>query len=209
VSPSLLEPTVFLIDDDAAVRNSLSLLLSTFGMPVQAFESAEEFLRQWNSEAVGCLVMDVRMPGISGFSVQDLLRSRQIPIPIIFITGHGDLNACRRAFQGGAIDFLTKPVDEQALMEGIRKAIQHDVHSRRSFQESRISRERMERLSEREREVLKYIIEGLPNKIIAREIGLSTRTVESHRARILNKLEVESLAALIRTAVMAESAKPG
>lgn len=202
---SLLEPTVFLIDDDSAVRSSLSLLLSTFGMPVETYASAEDFLKSWNPEAVGCLVLDVRMPGISGFSVQDVLRSKQIPIPIIFITGHGDLNACRRAFQGGAVDFLTKPVDEQALMEGIRKAIQRDVKNRRSLQESQSSREKMERLTLREKEVLKLIIEGLPNKAIAQQIGLSTRTIESHRARIVNKLEVESLAGLIRTAVLAEA----
>lgn len=205
MSLSLLEPTVFLIDDDAAVRSSLSLLLSTFGMPVQAYESAEEFLHQWNPEAVGCLVLDVRMPGISGFNVQDLLQSRNIPIPIIFITGHGDLNACRRAFQGGAVDFLSKPVDERALMAGIHKAIQQDMHSRRSRQESRSSRERMDRLTEREREVLKHIMDGLPNKLIAQNIGLSTRTVESHRARILDKLQVQSLAELIRVAVLAEA----
>jgi FixJ family two-component response regulator len=206
VSLNLLEPTVFLIDDDHAVRSSLSLLLSTFGMPVQAFESAEEFLGQWNAEAIGCLVLDIHMPGISGFNVQDLLQDRRITIPIIFITGHGDLNACRRAFQGGAVDFLTKPIDERALMTGVQKAIQLDVANRRAQHETRSSRERMDRLSDRERMVLKYVIEGLPNKIIAQHIGLSTRTVESHRARILAKLEVESLAALIRVAVLAESA---
>ena len=206
MSLNLLEPTVFLIDDDHAVRSSLSLLLSTFGMPVQAFESAEEFLGQWNAEAIGCLVLDIHMPGISGFNVQDLLQDRRITIPIIFITGHGDLNACRRAFQGGAVDFLTKPIDERALMTGVQKAIQLDVANRRAQHETRSSRERMDRLSDRERMVLKYVIEGLPNKIIAQHIGLSTRTVESHRARILAKLEVESLAALIRVAVLAESA---
>jgi len=206
VSLSLLEPTVFLIDDDAAVRSSLSLLLRTFGMPVQAYESAEEFLQQWNPEAVGCLVLDIHMPGISGFNVQEMLHYQNIPIPIIFITGHGDLNACRRAFQGGAVDFLTKPIDETALMTSIRKAIRHDVNNRLTRQESLASRARMERLTEREREVLKHIIQGLPNKHIAQHIGLSTRTVETHRARILQKLEVESLAALIRVAVLAESA---
>lgn len=206
MSLSLLEPTVFLIDDDAAVRSSLSLLLRTFGMPVQAYESAEEFLQQWNPEAVGCLVLDIHMPGISGFNVQEMLQYQNIPIPIIFITGHGDLNACRRAFQGGAVDFLTKPVDESALMTSIRKAIRHDVNNRLTRQESLASRTRMERLTEREREVLRHIIQGLPNKHIAQHIGLSTRTVETHRARILQKLEVESLAALIRVAVLAESA---
>ena len=206
MSLSLLEPTVFLIDDDAAVRSSLSLLLRTFGMPVQAYESAEEFLQQWNPEAVGCLVLDIHMPGISGFNVQEMLHYQNIPIPIIFITGHGDLNACRRAFQGGAVDFLTKPIDETALMTSIRKAIRHDVNNRLTRQESLASRARMERLTEREREVLKHIIQGLPNKHIAQHIGLSTRTVETHRARILQKLEVESLAALIRVAVLAESA---
>jgi len=205
MSLSLFEPTVFLIDDDAAVRGSLSLLLSTFGMPVQACESAEEFLQQWNPEAVGCLVLDIHMTGLSGFNVQEMMNVRNIPIPIIFITGHGDLDACRRAFQGGAVDFLTKPVDEAALMAGIRKAIQLDVSRRLSGNQARRIRERMESLSDREREVLKHIVDGQPNKFIAQRIGLSVRTVESHRARLLAKLEADSLAALIRVVVAAES----
>lgn len=201
---NLLEPTVFLIDDDSAVRHSLSLLLSTFGMQVEAYASAEDFLEQWNPEAVGCLVLDIRMPGISGFTVQEVLRDQNIPIPIIFITGHGDLNACRLAFQNGAVDFLTKPVDEQALMQGVRKAIQQDLKNRRTLQETRLSRDRMEQLSDREREILQLVLEGHPNKLIAQMVCLSTRTIETHRARILKRLGVESLAQLIRTAVLAE-----
>ncbi len=201
---SLLEPCVFLIDDDAAVRDSLALLLSTYGMPVECYASAEAFLAGWNPDSVGCLLLDIRMSGRSGLQLQDELNARQIPIPIIFITGHGDVVDCRRAFQGGAADFLSKPLDESALMQAVRKAIQQDLRLRRAQQQGAVSRERIERLTDREKDVLRLVIDGHPNKVIAQHIGLSTRTVESHRARILDKLEVESLAALIRTAVLAD-----
>lgn len=201
---SLYEPTVFLVDDDDAVRTSLAMLISTYGLAVESCASAEEFLMRWQPDAVGCLVLDIRMAGISGLALQELLQERRISIPIVFITGHGDLNACRRAFQGGAVDFLTKPVDEQALMASIQKGISQDIARHRNETEMFYLRERHAQLSERERQVLALMLEGLPNKLIARQIGLSTRTVESHRSRIYIKLQADSLAQLVRCVVRLE-----
>lgn len=201
----LYEPTVFLVDDDDAVRSSLQLLITTYGLHVQSLDSAEAFLEAWHPEAVGCLVLDIRMAGISGLTLQDLLKERRISIPIVFITGHGDISACRRAFQGGAVDFLTKPVDELALMNSIRIGISQDIKRHSSQTEIANLRDRLANLSEREREVLELMLEGLPNKLIARRIDLSTRTVESHRARIFIKLEADSLAQLVRRVVKLES----
>lgn len=200
----LHEPTVFLVDDDEAVRQSLTLLITTYGMPVESCGSAEEFLTRWQPEAVGCLVLDIRMAGMSGLALQSLLQERRIGIPIVFITGHGDINACRTAFQGGAVDFLTKPVDERSLMESIQKGISQDIRQRRASSEVLHLRERFAQLSERERQVLDLILDGLPNKLIAREIGLSTRTVESHRSRIYQKLGANSLAQLVRSVMKLE-----
>lgn len=204
MAPSLHEPTVFLVDDDAAVRQSLALLIATYGLNVESCASAEEFLACWQAEAVGCLVLDIRMAGMSGLALQALLQERGIAIPIVFITGHGDVTACRRAFQYGAVDFLTKPVDEQALIASLRKGISQDIQQRQAESEVMHLRERFSQLSERERQVLDLILDGLPNKLIAREIGLSTRTVESHRSRIYLKLGANSLAQLVRSVMKLE-----
>lgn len=208
MEPSLHEPTVFLVDDDDAVRQSLALLIATYGLRVESCASAEEFLTRWQAEAVGCLVLDIRMAGMSGLALQSLLQERGIAIPVVFITGHGDVNACRRAFQEGAVDFLTKPVDERSLIASIRKGISRDIQQRRAESEVLHLRERFAQLSERERQVLELILDGLPNKLIAREIGLSTRTVESHRSRIYLKLGANSLAQLVRSVMKLEDNTP-
>lgn len=207
MSHSLYEPTVFLIDDDDAVRRSLHLLITTYGLHVHSSPSAEDFLDAWHPDSVGCLVLDIRMSGISGLTLQDLLVQRGISIPIIFITGHGDINACRRAFQGGAIDFLTKPVDEKALISRIHQGIKQDIKRHSHKTEIANIREQLANLSEREHEVLKLMLQGMPNKLIARTINLSTRTIESHRARIFIKLQAESLAELIRRVIQLENAR--
>lgn len=201
----LLEPTVFLVDDDDAVRSSLHMLISTYGLQVQSLPSAEAFLDAWRADAIGCLVLDIRMGGISGLTLQQLLQERGISIPIVFITGHGDVSACRRAFQGGAVDFLIKPVDEQALMQSIRNGISQDIARHRTQADVSNLRNKLEQLSDREKEVLALMLEGLPNKLIARQIDLSTRTVESHRARIFIKLDAGSLAELVRRVVKLET----
>jgi FixJ family two-component response regulator len=201
----LFEPTVFLVDDDDAVRNSLRLLITTYGLHVESFASAEHFLESWHPDAIGCLVLDIRMAGISGLTLQELLQERRINIPIVFITGHGDISACRRAFRAGAVDFLTKPVDEQALMASIRSGISQDLRRHHNQTDVANLREKLAQLSDREKEVLELMLEGLPNKLIARKIDLSTRTVESHRARIFIKLEADSLAQLVRRVVTLEN----
>ncbi len=201
----LFEPTVFLVDDDDAVRHSLHMLISTYGLQVCSLPSAEAFLETWHSEAIGCLVLDIRMGGISGLTLQQLLQDRDISIPIVFITGHGDISACRRAFRSGAVDFLTKPVDEQLLMDSIRRGIVQDLARHRTRADVRNLRDKLAQLSDRENEVLALMLEGLPNKLIARQIDLSTRTVESHRARIFVKLEADSLAELVRRVVKLET----
>ncbi len=201
----LLEPVVFLVDDDDAVRSSLHMLISTYGLHVQSLPSAEAFLDAWRSDAIGCLVLDIRMGGISGLTLQQLLQERGISIPIVFITGHGDVSACRRAFQGGAVDFLIKPVDEQALIQSIRNGISQDIARHRTQADVNSLRGKLAQLSEREKEVLALMLEGLPNKLSARQIDLSTRTVESHRARIFIKLDAGSLAELVRRVVKLET----
>ncbi|MDQ8037536.1 MAG: response regulator [Pedobacter sp.] len=200
----LFEPTVFLVDDDDAVRSSLHMLISTYGLQVQSLPSAEAFLEAWRDDTIGCLVLDIRMGGISGLTLQQLLQERGISIPIVFITGHGDVSACRRAFQGGAVDFLIKPVDEQALIQSIRKGISQAIATQRTQNDVDDLRGKLAQLSDREKEVLALMLEGLPNKLIARQIDLSTRTVESHRARIFIKLEADSLAQLVRRVVKLE-----
>lgn len=205
MNPPLQEPTVFLVDDDDAVRRSLDLLISTYGLHVESFASAERFLEGWNKESVGCLVLDIRMAGLSGLALQELLKNRGIEVPIVFITGHGDIAACRRAFQHGAVDFLTKPVDEHSLMQAIRKGIAQDIKRHQSHSETSDLRTRLTLLSDRELQVLEGMLKGLPNKLIARDIGLSTRTVESHRSRLYVKLKADSLAHLIRQMVRIEN----
>lgn len=204
MNPPLHEPTVFLVDDDDAVRRSLALLIGTYGLNVQRYASAESFLKAWREDTVGCLVLDIRMAGLSGLALQELLKQRQIDVPVVFITGHGDIAACRRAFQHGAVDFLTKPVDEHALMQAVRKGIAQDIERHRSQAEISDLRTRLTSLSDRERQVLEGMLQGLPNKLIARDIGLSTRTVESHRSRLYVKLKANSLAHLIRQMVKVE-----
>lgn len=201
MSNPLLEPIVYLVDDDDAVRGGLSLLLGTHAFTVQAFASAEDFLAGWHPESVGCLVLDIRLGGISGLTLQALLAERGIATPVVIITGHGDVDACRRAFRHGAIDFLTKPVDEAALVAAIGRGIRADLARHAEATSRADARERLDSLSERERQVLTLMLQGLPNKLIARRLDLSTRTVESHRARVFSKLEADSLAALIKRVV--------
>lgn len=201
----LPEPTVYLVDDDAEVRQSLARLLEEDGLPCVTFTSVEEFFAHWNPEAAGCVVVDFRLPGHAGLSPQALLQERGMETPLVFISSQGDVEACRRAFHGGAVDFLTKPVDEQALLASIHTAIQRDSERHRNRQEAVRLRERIAQLSDRERQVLQLMLEGMPNKLIAREIGLSTRTVESHRSRIYLKLEADSLAKLVRFVVRLET----
>lgn len=198
MSTDTLSPTVHLIDDDQAVRDSLALLIGTVGLRVQPWADPQAFLAQFDREGIGAIVLDVRMPGISGLSVLDTLVAQGVDQPVIMLTGHGTVEMCRRAFKAGAAEFLEKPVDDEALLEALQNAVRQHVRSRQRHQADRAARERFAQLSEREREVLGLIVEGLTNKEIGRALGLSPRTVETHRANLFNKLQAPSLAQLIR-----------
>jgi two-component system response regulator FixJ len=198
MNPGPSTPLVHLIDDDAAVREALALLIGTIGLRVQAWGDPLDFLARFDRQAIGAIVLDVRMPGIGGLAVLQRLVDEGVDQPVILLTGHGTVEMCRRAFKSGAAEFLEKPVDDELLVEALQNAVRQHVRSRERHQADRAARERYAQLSPREREVLGLIVEGLTNKEIGRALGLSPRTVESHRAHLFDKLEAESLAQLIR-----------
>ncbi len=190
--------TVYVVDDDYDVRESLCMLLRSLGMRAAAFASAGEFLGAAGPDPEGCLVADVRMPGMSGLELQQELARRGIPLPVIVITGHGDVPTAVTAMKGGAVDFLQKPFSDQALLDRVHGALRLYAagRARRALAEELSAR--LAGLTPREREVLQRVAAGKPNKIIARELGLSTRTVEIHRARVMKKMRARSLADLVR-----------
>ena len=193
-----LSPLIHLIDDDAAVRDSLALLIGTVGLRVQTWADPMVFIDGFDRQGIGAIVLDVRMPGISGLTVLDTLAAQGVDQPVIMLTGHGTVEMCRRAFKSGAAEFLEKPVNDEQLLEALQNAVRQHVRSRERHQADRRARERYAHLSEREREVLGLIVAGLTNKEIGRALDLSPRTVETHRANLFAKLEAESLAQLIR-----------
>lgn len=196
---SSLSPLIQLIDDDEAVRSSLALLISTVGLRVQSWADPLAFLESFDQNSVGAIVLDVRMPGLGGLAVLERLVAQGVGQPVIMLTGHGTVEMCRRAFKAGAAEFLEKPVDDEALIEALQNAVRQHVRSRQKNSADRVTRERYAVLSEREKEVLGLIIEGLTNKEIGRALNLSPRTIETHRAHLFAKLEVASLAHLIRS----------
>lgn len=193
-----LSPLIHLIDDDEAVLSSLALLISTVGLRVQTWLDPITFMTTFDRNSIGAIVLDIRMPGISGLSVLDQLVAQKVTQPIIMLTGHGTVDMCRRAFKSGAAEFLEKPVNDEALIEALQHAIRQHVKSRERYQADQTARERYAQLSEREREVLGLIAAGLTNKEIGRALDVSPRTVETHRANLFTKLSVSSLAQLIR-----------
>jgi FixJ family two-component response regulator len=203
-------PLIHLIDDDAAVRDSLALLIGTVGLRVTTWAEPLAFLAGFDRQAIGAIVLDVRMPGLSGLTVLERLRAEGVDQPVVMLTGHGTVELCRRAFKSGAAEFLEKPVDDELLIETLQTAVRQHVRSRERHQADREARERHAQLSEREREVLGLIVAGLTNKEIARALGgLSPRTVETHRANLFAKLGAESLAQLIRRyAALVDEAPP-
>ncbi len=190
--------TVFLIDDDPSVRDSITLLLSLKGLRTQAFANAESFIDTYRPERSGCVLTDLRMPGMTGLDLQAVLRERHIDLPVVVLTAHGDVPTARAALKNGAFDFIEKPVDDVMLLEVLRNALRVE-HARRAAATARSDNDRrIERLTEREREILALIAAGHPNRDVAAQLGISARTVEVHRARIMEKLECGSLAELIR-----------
>jgi FixJ family two-component response regulator len=192
------EPTVFVVDDDADLRQSLGWLLESVGLRFRSYATAEEFLGDYEPDEPGCLLLDVRMPGVSGLDLQEELRRRGVPPPIIIMTGHARVPMAVRALKGGAIDFIKKPFSDQALLEQVRKAIDLDRRTRRVRMECSEFAERLTYLTPRERDVMNLVILGKPNKIIADDLGISAKTVEIHRGRVMEKLQVGSVAELVR-----------
>jgi two-component system response regulator FixJ len=190
--------SVFVVDDDYDVRASLALLLRSVGIEARCFDSAEALLSALAPESAGCVVADVRMPGMSGMELQQELERRGLALPFIFITGHADVPMAVAAMKAGALDFLEKPFSDQALLDRVQAALRLDAARRRERAAHAAVRERLAALTPREREVMERVVAGKPNKIVARELGLSTRTVEIHRARLMEKLGARSLAELVR-----------
>jgi FixJ family two-component response regulator len=195
-----LDPTVFVIDDDASVRKSLSRLLRSAGYTTETFASAEEFLRREHFNGIGCLLLDVQMPGLTGMDMQEELNKADYHMPIIFITGHGDIPMSVEAMKKGAVDFLTKPFDDKQLLQAVEKAIEKDTYARAEYDETLDIRRRIELLTPRENEILRYIITGMLNKQIALKLDIAEKTVKVHRGRIMEKLCVDSVAELVRLA---------
>ncbi|HLS80892.1 MAG TPA: response regulator FixJ [Steroidobacter sp.] len=191
-------PTIFIVDDDAAVRDALKLLLRSVGQAVETFGSAQEFLDAYSEDRPGCLVLDIRMPGMSGLELQQRLNEKHSILPIIFITGHGDVPMAVEAMQAGAVDFIQKPFRDQDLIDRINQALEKDSSNRAALGERNDIRRRLETLTPREREVLDLVVHGKANKVIAGDLKLSQRTVEIHRARVMEKMQASSLAHLVR-----------
>jgi two-component system response regulator FixJ len=191
-------PTVFVVDDDEGVRDSLRFLLKSVGVATKALGSAAEFLDSYDVNQPGCLVLDVRMPAMSGLELQQQLNMRGAMIPVIFITGHGDIPMAVEAMQHGAFDFLQKPFRDQDLIDRLQKALAKDAHNRAELRQRDQIHSRFGTLTPREHEVLVLMVRRQPNKIMAAELGVSQRTVEIHRARVMEKTEAGSLAHLVR-----------
>jgi FixJ family two-component response regulator len=186
------------VDDDEAVRSSTKLLLKSVGLPALTYSSAQEFLDNYDPLQPGCVVLDVRMPLMSGLELQQLLNIRGAIIPVIFITGHGDIPMAVEAMQHGAFDFLQKPFRDQDLLDRVQRALEKDRVNRLQLREKTRIQERRDSLTPREREILELMTRGKPNKVMAADLGVSQRTVEIHRARVMEKMGASSLAQLVR-----------
>ncbi|MEN6586974.1 MAG: response regulator [Sulfuricella sp.] len=204
----MTDPTIFIVDDDASVRDSLSLLLGLKGYATRSFASAEDFLSTCQPEWHGCLLLDIRMPGMKGLELQQHLISRQIFLPIIFITGHGDVAATRAALKAGAADFLEKPLDDRLLLTAITDALKSSAHQRDEAAVAQEIMDRISRLTAREREVMEKVTLGEPNREIARQLGISPRTVEVYKARMMEKMRTQSLPELVRLVLGIKTGDP-
>ncbi len=190
--------TIFVVDDDPAIRFAMQALLESVDLRHQILSSGNEFLEQVSADSAGCVVLDIRMPGLGGLELQDEMKKRGYTLPIIFVTGHGDVPMAVEAMQKGAVDFIQKPFRDQELLDRIHIALDTDEERRAEQQQHNVVAERIALLTNREREVFELVVTGKPNKLIAYELGVSQRTVEIHRARVMEKMEARSLADLVR-----------
>jgi FixJ family two-component response regulator len=197
------DQTVFVVDDDEAVQKSLRLLMKSVGLECEVYGSAKEFLESYDPERSGCLVLDIRMPGMSGVELQERLTSAGAALPIIFITGHGDVDLAVRTLHAGAVDFIQKPFKDQALLDRIHEALEKDVERREISARKDEVLKRFAQLTPREAQVMEMIVNGSANKVIAFDLEISERTVEIHRARVMEKTGAKSLAHLVQMAVTA------
>ena len=191
-------PTIFVVDDDSAVRDALKLLLRSVGQSVETYGAGSEFLEAYSEDRPGCLVLDIRMPGMSGLELQQKLNEKHSILPIIFITGHGDVPMAVEAMQAGAVEVIQKPFRDPDRLDPINQALEKDTSNRAALGERNDIRRRLETLTPREREVLDLVVHGKANKVIAGDLKLSQRTVEIHRARVMEKMQASSLAHLVR-----------
>lgn len=194
--------TVYVVDDDKAVRESLRWLLESVGLRVALYASADAFLTSYTPQMAGCLVVDVRLPGMSGLDLQQTLTHRGVRLPVIVITGHGDVPVAVRAMKAGAIDFIEKPFSDQTLLDRVRYGLELDARQRTQESEELRLRQRLSRLTPREREVMHMVVRGKLNKQIASDLGLSHKTIEVHRAHVMEKMEADSVAMLVRMAMI-------
>jgi len=201
--------TVFIVDDDPAVQQSLRMLFRSVGYRTETFSSGKQFLDAYDERWAGCIVLDVRMPGMSGLELQQHLTERHSILPIIFMTGHGDVPMAVEAMQAGAVDFIQKPFSDQDLLDRVSQAIAKDQRNRAALLEKHEIRQRLESLTPREREIMDMVVNGKANKVIAGDLELSQRTVEIHRARVMEKMQATSLAHLVRMVIAVDAAEEG
>ncbi len=194
---------VHLVDDDEAVRRSLAMLLTSFGLTARSYASAEDLLEQLPTLTPGCLMVDIRMPGLNGLELQEELIRRGCRLPVVIVTGHADVTLAVRAMKAGAVDFIEKPYSEEDLLRAVTSGLARMANTKQTDEVTDAARTRVASLTPREREVLGRLVEGLPNKMIANELGISPRTVEIHRANVMEKLACRSLAEAVRTAMTA------
>lgn len=199
--------TLFVVDDDEAMRHSLVFLLKSLGHPVESFASAEAFLAAWRPGMLGCLVLDVRMPGISGLELQRELDGRGDTLSIVFLSGHGDIPMVVRAMRAGAVQFLEKPCNDQVLLDAVTEGLRLSAQSVENWRRTQDVHTRIGQLTPREQAVMRLVVEGKPNKLIAHELDISIKTVEVHRAHVMEKMEAGSVAELTRL-LLASQGKP-
>ena len=200
-----MKPLIHVVDDDDAMRKSLCWLIGSVGLETQSYTSADEFIEAYQDERPGCLLLDIRMPGTSGLDLQEVLKEQKIDIPIIFLTGHGDVPIAVRAFKSGAFDFLQKPCNDQILLDRINDAIKYHQQKRSKQLEINTIKTRIKNLTKREYEVAECVSHGLQNKVIAKKLGISPKTVEVYRHNALEKMHVDSVAELTRQWVIDEN----